>query len=775
MTLNELINMTKSFLKTFGYNPKNTGIDNAILFSRPTGMGVNDELLVYFHEKEQEDYIASRLKDLSDKYQNISGSDGRRFFLSTSAIGAIPELVTKLGFKFQVPVFFFDREFSAEKKASPLKQIKEKTKEYEAERIEQPYKSGGAIKDKDLLIDILEEIEEASNPCLRIILAPAGYGKSVLMETLYSRMEKKFLEDKQARITSKRPLLMLPGHIKQASDLDSLIGNFIGDEYDYGAINKETFKLMVNNNLAVWLLDGLEELILKIPEEFIFSLLEDFISSGNGKNPQIVIAIRKPVLSTLPELKEYIQDCGDWIKVYELSAWGDKQKIAYFDRNLELSRNEKDNFKRDLLRPSSLNQICSVPYYCNLICDLENNGEMQVFNDECDLVKYATEKICEREFGKGIERDILTVERQMDIFSVLAEESFMEGKITQATLKEYSELVLSEFNLQKDIEIKQMECMQRHALLTQVGEDYDIMHDIIKHYLLGINLTRYLKNIDFRVFDKKEIEPDSFIMRCLVKNASKLSLEWEKIHFELLSFKSLPNDSANAFRNLLRTLLCLDSSKANGILSDLVGNRNLTGLRFKNMDLSNFNFQLSKLELVSFENCNLKNTNFNNSFLKDTFFDSRSNLSGATFKGAILESISDDKKNRNSINEIQEFLFARTRIRPDRTEPCQAVVNLKRVLEKLVRKGRGYRIPKKFLIQVKCGGGITAEACLYASIKQGILLEEGEYIKIKNNLFDRISKFAIRPNSESLDVSLSKILDDICIDLKKGCRHIYSE
>jgi hypothetical protein len=193
------------------------------------------------------------------------------------------------------------------------------------------------------------------------------------------------------------------------------------------------------------------------------------------------------------------------------------------------------------------------------------------------------------------------------------------------------------------------------------------------------------------------------------------------------------------------------------------------------MDLSNFNFQLSKLELVSFENCNLKNTNFNNSFLKDTFFDSRSNLSGATFKGAILESISDDKKNRNSINEIQEFLFARTRIRPDRTEPCQAVVNLKRVLEKLVRKGRGYRIPKKFLIQVKCGGGITAEACLYASIKQGILLEEGEYIKIKNNLFDRISKFAIRPNSESLDVSLSKILDDICIDLKKGCRHIYSE
>ena len=83
-------------------------------------MAVNDELLVYFHEKGQEDYIVSRLKDLSEKYQNISGNDGRRFFLSTSAIGAVPELVNKLGFKFQVPVWFFDREFSPEKKLKKL-------------------------------------------------------------------------------------------------------------------------------------------------------------------------------------------------------------------------------------------------------------------------------------------------------------------------------------------------------------------------------------------------------------------------------------------------------------------------------------------------------------------------------------------------------------------------------------------------------------------------------------------------------------------------------
>lgn len=245
MEIEKLKKLTLEFLKTYGYLAKPIK-SNAILFSRPTGLGTVDELLVYFHKEGE--IFGSSLEELSTNYAKIP--EGRRFFLSTTPLVPVPDTIKKNNFTYQVPVWFFDREFSTEKKLTPLKRLEEDVAKYESERIEQPYITETS-KGNNLFRTLVKEIEHSTEPCLRIIVAPAGYGKTVLMAALYTELRNRFLKNKQKQVLGTRPLLMLPGHLKQSNSIDGLINNFIGDEYDYGLTNKEAFSFWVKNKFVV--------------------------------------------------------------------------------------------------------------------------------------------------------------------------------------------------------------------------------------------------------------------------------------------------------------------------------------------------------------------------------------------------------------------------------------------------------------------------------------------------------------------------------------------
>ncbi len=341
MKRQEVLSLTESFLKTYGLNKEKTILDNAYIFTRPTGFGTKDEWLIYFHEKGEEFYIESNLERLSEKYHWISsGENGRRFFLSDMPIGVPPAALKKFGFIYQVPVYFFDREFS-EKPKSALKELEKDTERLARERIEQPYTYNKGLNEeaegKDLLDTIVDEIIDPEDACLNIIVAPAGYGKTVLMASLYNRLKEEFINRKKKQEIASRPLLMLPGHIKGANNLDDLINNFVGEEYDFGIAYKDTFDFWVKNNLAIWLLDGLEEFIVKVPEEFIYGILENYITARDTKKPQIVISIREPLLASSAELRESIEEwLGYGIKFYKLCSWKDEQKKKYFEKNLDI-------------------------------------------------------------------------------------------------------------------------------------------------------------------------------------------------------------------------------------------------------------------------------------------------------------------------------------------------------------------------------------------------------------------------------------------------------
>lgn len=170
----------------------------------------------------------------------------------------------------------------------------------------------------------------------------------------------------------------------------------------------------------------------------------------------------------------------------------------------------------------------------------------------------------------------------------------------------------------------------------------------------------------------------------------------------------------------------------------------------------------------------MSNVHFDGCQIRNTFFKSDCILSGATFRGANIESVIDENKTLFDQKEIRKFLYKRTEVKAERGEPCQAVINLKRVLRKLVRKGRGFKMHRKFTY-TKCGGGIPSDRCLEIAIKFGILSESDYYVRIKDTFFTNISDFVGGTVQKEIYFVLKNILDELCPDTRLGCKHIYSD
>ncbi len=768
MTSEEIKHLAKQFLRTYNYLAKDVD-PHAIVFSRPTGLGVTDEILVYIHRRGAEAELESELRSLARRFERVpAGPGGRRFFLAPEPLGVAPPVVSEFGFTYQVPAFFFDREFTSLKPTTTLKQLERDAARFDQERIDQPFRTDGHA-GADLLAHLLSELRTPLEPSLRIVVAPAGYGKTVLIAGLYSKLKEEFTRNKNQQKMGMRPLLMLPGHLGRAADLSTLVNNFIGEEYDFGMLSEEGFSFWVRNNFGVWLLDGLEELILKSPEEFMLELLNDYIAAPNTGNPQIVVAVRKPILATSPELKSIIDDYKDYgVRVYELVDWSETQAEAYFRKNLRISGAETEDFLREFRRSVTLRDICRVPYYCRLVADLRNDGKMRAFADGYDLVSHAVSQICEREFTKNLDPDVFPVTTQMELLAELAGQQMRGHRITRELLTDHAEVILS--GCPEEVKLSQTEAMRQHALLTGAssGSDSELefTQDIIKQYLEGMYLAGELARIRVDALHLQEMETGSLTLEFLRKHTS--DLDWAAVMSHACTLCSSRNDEGIGFRNAVKVLLSSGAPDKAAFLRDEMQEKNLTGIEFRGLALSSVRFCGSKLDGAVFADCDLAGCNFDGCLFRNTAFDGRIELTGATTKGALFEVIRVDGKVIGDKKAIERWFYDKTKVKPEHIEPCQAAVNTRRVLEKVFRKGRGGKLPMQFLLRTRCEG-VSADRCVKALVKAGYLRETGDWVKPATMRFAEITCFVER---DSATEGLRTVLDGLCDE--PGCIHVRS-
>ena len=273
----------------------------------------------------------------------------------------------------------------------------------------------------DVLFRRLRSIEAPPDgKTVHIVVGPAGVGKSYLFSSLFSRLHAQFMEDKARQEPSRRPLPLLPEYLAQseAPVIRSLLRAFLQTEFAR-PLESETFEWMMGNGLGMWLIDGLDEIIAQ--DITFFEYILDLLTRPQSPQaPVILICLRDSLLATNDSLREFIEQCEDFVAIYRLNKWTIDEK-RYFAA-LELT-DRADDFISTIQSTNPLRELSTTPYYCRLLADQYRAGQFRDPVSERDVLSQALTGIIDREYEKKlIDRDVIQPGEVMEFLESLAAE-----------------------------------------------------------------------------------------------------------------------------------------------------------------------------------------------------------------------------------------------------------------------------------------------------------------------------------------------------------------
>ena len=346
-------------------------------------------LLTKFGEANDVDPTASKFL-LAPTYQGMSvdfSQDAKRWF----------------NVSITVPAFFFDTDFrwdSGRATATAARRLKDRGDATRRSRVPQPYLDEiGAVAGQDLLRTVYDQLKLGTGPNVHIIAGPAGAGKSILFESLYASLYDNFHANKQKQVRSPRPVPLLPEYLEfsDAPTVKALLRAFLETDF-VRALDGDTFHWMMTHGSALWMLDGLDEVIAQDPGFFEF-LLELLTDPDASRSPQVVICIRDSLLSSNDDLRDLCESYPEAVVTHVLAPWDIGSKKRYAEITL---RDQATPFMEVLAGRPDLDSLSATPYYCALLADLFAQGDLRADYSEADLLSHALSSIIDREYTKGV-------------------------------------------------------------------------------------------------------------------------------------------------------------------------------------------------------------------------------------------------------------------------------------------------------------------------------------------------------------------------------------
>ena len=258
-TKKNLKTQVEEYLKVEGYTLQNAS-GGYVAASRPTTGGYKDIILVWLKAQKQSEHdLLDKIEETSSRYPSA-----RHTILVPTRGGLSRDFRTRaseLKIKIRVPVQFFDAPFrveSAPNATSAISSLRDSVPEY----IPQPYKSKNTKLGTDLLADLKNKYttgEQYSN--LRIIVGPAGSGKSMFFRSLFTELYDHFIQKKRQQESFPRPIPLLPEYLRDDSSVRTrvLIEDFLRTDVAQ-PVSLGSFEWMVGNGYSMCLFDGLDEL-----------------------------------------------------------------------------------------------------------------------------------------------------------------------------------------------------------------------------------------------------------------------------------------------------------------------------------------------------------------------------------------------------------------------------------------------------------------------------------------------------------------------------------
>ena len=640
----DLIEFTDSYLKAREFQTSKRGRD-LLVGNKISLAEERHTILVWTPSLEpgqsfrsQEGPYLSRFKDSQTEYPRA-----QRFMLVPTFGGLSTDFRSKAkrdyDVNIRVPIQLFDTPYKwdeARESTTVARDLYIRGEKRGKMRVPQPYRliDGSDTRQSDDILDtLINTLKIPSSGGVHFIVGPAGIGKSVLFEVLFSRLYSIFVENKNRLQIFPRPLPVLPEYIRvsTAPTLMSLVEGFLRTEFA-APITLGTFEWMVTNGFGTWLLDGLDELVDMDPNFFTYLL--ELLTKPSSVMPTIVVCLRDSLLSTNEGLREFCDEFGGSTNIYELQRWDAKSKRIFAQMQLT-NVPDTTRFMDILQSHAEIDDLSSIPYYCSLILDEYKAGRLQDTYTETSLLRNATSNILRREYDEKnlLDKDVLPVSELLDLLQDLSFEGFtsdVQG-IERETIEEYTEILLPA-ELDRPTIRKLVTDVVQLALFSKGTITGNVLFssEIIEHYLLGERFNKSF-NIDIDLFlrdlSSRFIPVEWITLKTLAEhirqggNISKLQ--------ECLS---KPDITEIAYRNVLQ--ICAyaieDPTALKGVSFE---GRNISGVRFKRLDLSNASFRQCNLTDTEFDKCILKDAKFEGAIVHNTSFwiDDKDDLKGAQF------------------------------------------------------------------------------------------------------------------------------------------------
>lgn len=492
----DLTKQTRGYLDAERYQVADRGA-GLLVGTRPAVGGGRESIYVWVMQPSAPEELRHRERSLLTAFgvANESEPAVRKFLLLPSYHGLSADFRKDAKRWFNVtvtvPAFFFDTDFRwdvGREARTAARNLQERGEATRRRRIQQPFTTSQSdAAGADLLQTLVNRLSliSTSGPSVHIVAGPAGAGKTVLFETLYAELYRRFLENKRAQVLSPRPLPLLPEYLAAADapTVRALVRAFLRTDF-VRPLDLPMFEWMVTNGAAMWLLDGLDEVIAQDPE-FVSYVLELLTAPAAASPPRIVICVRDSLLASHDELRDLSEIYPGAIETYGLSSWGSESKRRFAGLRLADSA---DSFIGVLASRPELDALAATPYYCALLADLYDSGSLRESYSESDLLQHALSNIIQREYDKKLIDPAVASEGEiLEFLESLALVNLTNGfrGIDVGVVTEYAQITLPEGlpDHEQDRFVKQFTQL---ALFTSDGHGrLRFAQEILEQYILG--------------------------------------------------------------------------------------------------------------------------------------------------------------------------------------------------------------------------------------------------------------------------------------------------
>jgi len=631
-----------------------------------------------------------------------------------------------------------------------------------------------ALHSEDILDLFLQKFSGQSGTGLHLVVGPAGMGKSVLFEDLFSRLYAGFQESRKRLRSSPRPLPLVPEYLQgaMAPTLRGLVHAFLRTEFA-ASIEMETFQWMMVNGFGIWLIDGLDELV-ESDTDFFNELLEILTKPGSIA-PTIMLLLRDSLLTTNQNFREFLDEYRGNVTIYELSRWDNSSKWAF--ARIELKAQQVEPFMKMLQTHEELNSLSSIPFYCRLLMEEYKGNRLRESYSEQELLSSAMSGIMEREYGKGLlDKKLLPLERLLELLQDLASDNAavnFQG-LTQESIKVYTQILLPK-GLDQETVNRLTTHMVQLAVFRQGAAPGSVRfaQEILEHFLFGECLYRDFCTDEVRFLHElsRQFIPVDWVTLKIVASKARDEGKIDRLLY-LLKRGGL---SDIAFRNVLQ--ICAYVVKDPVRLKSVpFEGRKIPGIKFSELDFRGVSFRECDLTDVEFGKCLLQDATFEDAIISRTvfFLNDAGDLKGALFgkMGRLYSIRTQPRGSEIEDKRAREWLQRHTGMVEPLVNPCDAALQLRYLFSKFICPDGTTK--RAILGRPAALGGkeyFDRGKTLEVAIRHGYLISEVRYR-------DRIGKCEGDKSKEMvnyvMDLTLSPglrtLLDDIC--RVRNCQHI---